>query len=356
MFFEPLSKTRNIWHREATNKKYQRVGSGIYNSVTTIAAISNKGELIFSDLSIYEYQKPLHVDLRLSMRHSDDQLNCVEISPCGNYLALLWYYRHVYVYEISRPDLVYNSLHVSLDELISRIEFAAVERNKRTARMFVVLGSTTNIIKKSICEWNFCRANNNNNTLQVFVDSVSDMYWISRITDEYLVRSTYNSFKIHRIDNDRKLEPAVLFGKEYKRFCGIVDDFVCLLRQEEGSMVAIDLFDLRGSHVVYSCRCTTSRSSSVAVSQDQTVIACDGMEPWFIFVLGRVYEVLLALHLSLVGGSLPLYVVLLVYDWHHAFFYGCPIESAERWQHSKKVEFLMGVQKSIRRTMEGRGK
>lgn len=51
---------------------------------------------------------------------------------------------------------------------------------------------------------------------------------------------------------------------------------------------------------------------------------------------------------------LPLYVVLLVADWTHVFVHECTIEMAEQWQHAKKVEVLLGVEKSIAAVKEKR--
>lgn len=45
--------------------------------------------------------------------------------------------------------------------------------------------------------------------------------------------------------------------------------------------------------------------------------------------------------------KLPLYVLLLVYDWEYSLAQKCLIEVAEQWQHGKKVEVLQSVQKSV---------
>lgn len=334
--FELLSDKRwTVWHKE---KKYERiVSSGGYNDAS-LRAVSNDGALIFSDLTIYDTQS---VQVR---RLSHVPLHgMVEISLCGKYFAFVSLNGHVCVYKTdSSLEYPYKQLHLEEGSaLVRSIEFVA--RKNDTTMLFVrMIGEK----KSEIFVWDFCHEQH-----QIVDNYLGDTFGIRRITEDYVVRgrtSPDTPFRIdrvcHRLKKIEKKWRTTFDRRLYNRCLGISDDFACLLRGG-----AVDFVDLQADSCVFSCTVTYS-TTSVSVSNDQTVIAwSEYNRPQFVFVLTRVFRGLFALQLSLFGSSLPLYVVLLIYDWRHALLYNCRIESVERWQHSKKVGFLFGIQNSIRR-------
>lgn len=87
-----------------------------------------------------------------------------------------------------------------------------------------------------------------------------------------------------------------------------------------------------------------SRDFSAALSSEKNIRLVDLVESKRLVDLYLVF-----------WSFLPPYVILLVSDWLCCICNKNSIEATERWQHSKKVEVLLGVQKSVAAVREKRG-
>lgn len=113
-----------------------------------------------------------------------------------------------------------------------------------------------------------------------------------------------------------------------------------------------DLSEEVGKRTVYRREHANNSSQIVYVHRDCTMAMTKG---------GKVLDLVGSRRLMdiyLVFSGLPLYVVLLICDWLRVLEFECSIEAAERWHHTKKVDVLLGVQKSMaaaRKERERRG-